>query len=70
MIHELIGIQNHRVKLIKGKDEIVLSPDQDEFFKANMHLNYGDLANNLNELIQSFKEKSKSQAKVESIEDM
>lgn len=70
MIHELIGIHNHRVKLVKGKDEIVLSPDQDEFFKANMHLNYGDLANNLNELINSFKDKSKSQAKVESIEDM
>lgn len=41
MIHELIGIQNHRVKLPGVKDEIVINPDQDEFFKANMFLNYG-----------------------------
>lgn len=27
MIHELIGISNHRVKLASVKDEIVLSPD-------------------------------------------
>ncbi len=52
------------------KEEIVINPDQDDFFRANMHLNYGDLGNNLNDLVQEFKEKSKSQAKVESIEDM
>jgi len=27
MIHELIGITNHRVKLPGVKDEIVISPD-------------------------------------------
>ena len=48
MIHELIGIQNHWVKLPGVKEEIVINPDQDEFFKANMFLNYGQLGDNLN----------------------
>ena len=41
MIHELIGITNHRVKLPGVKDEIVINPDHDDFFEANMYLNYG-----------------------------
>lgn len=70
MIHELIGITNHRVKLPGVKDEIVINPDHDDFFEANMYLNYGQLGDNLNNLVQDFKIKSQSQAKVESIEDM
>ena len=70
MIHELIGIQNHRLKLPGVKEEIVINPDVDEFFRENMYNNYGDLGNNLNTLVDEFKEKTKSQAKVESIEDM
>jgi vacuolar protein sorting-associated protein 45 len=69
MIHELIGINNHRVKLDSG-EEIVINPDQDEFFGKNMYKNYGEMAEELNRLVNEFKEKNKSQAKVESIEDM
>jgi len=69
MIHELIGINNHRVKLTSG-EEIVINPDQDEFFGKNMYKNYGEMAEELNRLVTEFKDKNKSQAKVESIEDM
>ena len=69
MIHEVIGINNHRVKL-DNKEEIVINPDQDEFFGKNMYKNYGEMAEELNKLVNEFKEKNNSQAKVESIEDM
>lgn len=69
MIHELIGINNHRVKLEIG-EEVVISPDQDEFLGKNMYKNYGEMAEELNKLVDEFKVKNKSQAKVESIEDM
>ena len=69
MIHEIIGINNHRVKL-ENKEEIVINPDQDEFFGKNMYKNYGEMAEELNKLVNEFKEKNNSQAKVESIEDM
>lgn len=69
MIHEIIGINNHRVKLSSG-EEIVISPDQDEFFGSVLYKNYGEMAEELNRLVNEFKEKNKSQAKVESIEDM
>lgn len=69
MIHEVIGINNHRVKLDNG-EEIVINPDQDEFFGRNMYKNFGEMAEELNKLVNEFKEKNNSQAKVESIEDM
>ena len=50
MVHELIGISNNRVDL-RGRpgvpsdfEQVVLSPEQDPFFAANLYLNYGDLA--------------------------
>lgn len=70
MIHELLTINNHRVKLANMKEEIVINQLEDDFFKKNMYNNYGDLGNNLNELVDEFKRKNKSQSKVESIEDM
>lgn len=69
MIHEMIGINNHRVKLTNG-EEIVINPDQDEFFGKNMYKNYGEMAEELNRLVSEFKLKHQSQAKVESIQDM
>jgi len=69
MIHEIIGIKNHRLKLEKG-EEIVINPDEDDFFGKNMYKNYGEMAEELNTLVNEFKLKNKSQAKVESIEDM
>ena len=36
----------------------------------NMYLNFGEIGNNIKDLMDDFQRKSKSQAKVESISDM
>ena len=76
MVHELLGIQNGRVDLSdvpgisKEQKEIVLSPDQDPFFKKNMYLNFGELGNTIKEYVDQYQSKTKSNANIESIEDM
>lgn len=76
MVHELLGINNNRVSLAKvpgiSKDlnEVVLSPEHDEFYAANMYLNFGEIGSNIKELMDEFQRKTKSQKKVESIADM
>ena len=75
-MHELIGIGNNRVSLAavpgiaKELQEIVLSPEHDEFYAANMYANYGDIGNNIKNLMDEFQAKSKGHQKVESIADM
>lgn len=76
MVHELLGIYNGRVDLSDVPDirpelkEIVLSQDQDPFFKKNMYLNFGDLGSNIKEYVQQYSSKSQSSASIESIADM
>ena len=76
MVHELLGIQNGRVDLSdvpgisREQKEIVLSPDQDPFFKKNMYLNFGELGNTIKEYVDQYQSKTKSNANIESIEDM
>ncbi|GFP80203.1 vacuolar protein sorting-associated protein 45 homolog [Phtheirospermum japonicum] len=49
MVHELIGIQDNKVDLrnigksTKDQEEVVLSSEQDTFFKAHMYENFGDI---------------------------
>ncbi|KAF4975624.1 hypothetical protein FZEAL_7615 [Fusarium zealandicum] len=76
MVHHLLGIQNGRVDLGDiaevGPDlkEIVLSPDQDPFFKKNMFLNFGDLGGNIKDYVGQFQSKTKNNENIESITDM
>ena len=76
MVHEILGIYNGRVDLSDVPDirpelkQLVLSQDQDPFFKKNMYLNFGDLGNNIKEYVEQFSSKSKSTASIESIADM
>lgn len=76
MVHELLGINNNRVSLgdapgvSKDLREVVLSAEHDEFYANNMYLNFGEIGNNIKELMEEFQKKSQSQAKVESIADM
>lgn len=76
MVHELIGIQNGKIDLKDVPDvrselkEIVLSQDQDPFFKKNMYLNFGDLGGNIKEYVEQYQSKTKSTASIESIADM
>lgn len=75
-MHELLGIQDNRVDLTKlpkvPKDlqEVVLSSQQDTFFKANMYENFGDLGANIKKLVDEFKVKAKSNQNIQSVQDM
>ncbi|KAI1375750.1 Sec1-like protein [Hypoxylon crocopeplum] len=76
MVHQLLGIHNGRVNLDDVPDvrpelkEIVLSPDQDPFFKKNMYLNFGDLGGNIKDYVEQYQSKTKNNANIESITDM
>jgi vacuolar protein sorting-associated protein 45 len=75
-VHELLGIHNGRVDLSDIPDvrpelkEIVLSQDQDPFFKKNMYQNFGDLGGNIKDYVSQYQSRTKSNAQIESIEDM
>ena len=76
MVHELLKISNGRVDLSDVPDirselkEIVLSQDQDPFFKKNMYLSFGDLGNTIKDYVEQYQSKTQSNAKLESIADM
>lgn len=76
MVHHLLGIQNGRVDLSDVPDirselrEVVLSQDQDPFFKKNMFLNFGDLGGSIKEYVEQYQSKTKTNADIESISDM
>ncbi|CAH9122520.1 unnamed protein product [Cuscuta epithymum] len=76
MVHELIGIQDNKVDLSsignfpKDQQEVVLSSEQDSFFKANMHENFGDIGMNIKQMVDVFQQVSKSNQNIQTIEDM
>ncbi|XP_020100533.1 vacuolar protein sorting-associated protein 45 homolog [Ananas comosus] len=76
MVHELIGIQDNKVDLRnignvpKDQQEVVLSSEQDEFFKANMLENFGDLGMNIKRMVDEFQQIAKSNQNIQTIEDM
>ena len=76
MVHELLGIQNGRVDLRDAPDirkelqEVVLSQDQDPFFKKNMFLNFGDLGGNIKDYVEQYQSRTKTSSNIESIADM
>lgn len=76
MVHELLGIHKGRVNLMDVPDirpelkEVVLSQDQDPFFKKNMYLNFGDLGGNIKDYVEQYQMKTKNSSNIESISDM
>ncbi|XP_057449525.1 vacuolar protein sorting-associated protein 45 homolog [Lotus japonicus] len=76
MVHELIGIEDNKVdlksigKLPKDQEEVVLSSEQDSFFKANMYENFGDIGMNIKRLVDEFQLVAKSNQNIQTVEDM
>ncbi|XP_021605093.1 vacuolar protein sorting-associated protein 45 homolog isoform X2 [Manihot esculenta] len=76
MVHELIGIKDNKVdlrsigKFPKDQEEIVLSSEQDAFFKANMYENFGDIGMNIKRLVDDFQQVAKSNQNIQTVEDM
>lgn len=75
-VHELLGIRNGRVDLSEVPDirpelkEIVLTADQDPFFKKNMYQNFGDLGSNIKDYVSQYQSRTKTNAEINSIADM
>jgi len=76
MVHELLGIHNNRVdmknvpSIRKELQEVVLSTDQDPFYKANIFKNFGDLGIAIKQLVDEFQVKTKNNQNIQSIADM
>lgn len=76
MVHELLGIHTGKVDLSGVPDvrselkEIVLSQDQDPFFKKTMYMNFGDLGGNIKDYVEQYQSRTQSNANIESIADM
>ncbi|PKY06865.1 vacuolar protein sorting-associated protein 45 [Aspergillus campestris IBT 28561] len=76
MVHELMGIHTGRVDLRDVPEirpelrEIVLSQDQDPFFKKNMYQNFGDLGQNIKEYVEQYQTKTQNTMNIDSIADM
>lgn len=76
MVHELIGIHDNKVdlsstgKLPKDQQEVVLSSEQDAFFKANMYENFGDIGMSIKRMVDDFQQVAKSNQNIQTIEDM
>ncbi|XP_065565674.1 vacuolar protein sorting-associated protein 45-like isoform X3 [Artemia franciscana] len=76
MVHELLAIKNNRVSLVncpgvsKEQQEVIMSPVYDEFYCNKMYANFGQIGQDIKNLMDDFQEKAKSHQKVESIGDM
>lgn len=71
MVHELIGINNSRCKLpTDKKGEIVLNPYNDDFFRNNKSVTFGDLGANIKKLVDKFAKEVKGARNIKNIEDM
>ncbi|KAK5097876.1 vacuolar protein sorting-associated protein 45 [Lithohypha guttulata] len=75
-VHELLGIHNGRVDLSEVPEirpelkEVVLTPDQDPFFKKNMYQNFGDLGSTIKDYVSQYQSRTKTNAEITSIDDM
>lgn len=47
--------------------EVVLSSEQDAFFKANMHENFGDIGMNIKKMVDDFQQVAKSNQNIQTI---
>eukprot|EP00850_Spirogloea_muscicola_P015858 SM000125S26063 [mRNA] locus=s125:179653:184533:+ [translate_table: standard] len=76
MLHELLGIHNNRVslrhlpKVPKDQEEVVVSVEQDAFFRANAYENFGDLGANIKKMVDEFQGAARSNQNISTIEDM
>jgi len=77
MVHDLIGINNNRVNLIdrpgiKNKElqEVVISCEQDDWFRKNMFSNFGELGENVKALVDEYGQKAKINQNINSLDDI
>lgn len=47
--------------------EVVLSSEQDAFFKANMYENFGDIGMNIKKMVDDFQQVAKSNQNIQTV---
>ncbi|KAL0369312.1 UNVERIFIED_CONTAM: Vacuolar protein sorting-associated protein 45, partial [Sesamum calycinum] len=57
-------------RIAQEASEVVLSSEQDAFFKANMYENFGDIGMNIKKMVDDFQQVAKSNQNIQTIEDM
>uniref|UniRef100_A0A0D3CW78 Uncharacterized protein n=1 Tax=Brassica oleracea var. oleracea TaxID=109376 RepID=A0A0D3CW78_BRAOL len=74
---DMSGLQDNKVDLRAigslSKDqqvEVVLSSEQDAFFKSNMYENFGDIGMNIKRMVDDFQQVAKSNQNIQTVEDM
>ncbi|KAJ2373081.1 vacuolar protein sorting-associated protein 45 [Coemansia sp. RSA 2607] len=76
LLNDLIGINNGRIDLSYMPDvrpeikDVMISQDQDTFFKQSQYLNFGDLGMSIKEFVDTYQSKTQSHHQIESISDM
>lgn len=50
-----------------SSQEVVLSSEQDAFFKANMYENFGDIGMNIKRMVDEFQQLAKSNQNIQTI---
>jgi hypothetical protein len=76
MVHELLGIKHglvdvsHVEGIREDMKQVVLSVQEDPFYKSNMFSNFGDLGLAIKSYLAEYQSRTHSQAKIESIADM
>lgn len=53
--------------IVMGWQEIVLSPESDQFYKQNMYANFGDLGVSIKQLVDEYQEKSQMNTSIQTI---
>ena len=73
MIHELIGVKNNIVEIIKESkhEKLVLSDFDDKFFKENLNNDFGEVASRIKDLVSKLSsEQTKLESNLDSIQDV
>eukprot|EP00753_Platysulcus_tardus_P006118 PLAT13992.4.p1 GENE.PLAT13992.4~~PLAT13992.4.p1 ORF type:complete len:593 (-),score=309.18 PLAT13992.4:232-1920(-) len=76
MVHELIGINNHRVSMshvpgIRSElRDVVLTPGEDDFFTTHMYSNFGELGVAVRRLLEGYKKEKALHTDISTVEDM
>lgn len=77
MIDELFDLKHNRINLVdapnrrpKDPKEMLISMENDQFFEENYYKNYGELGATLKLAVENLKNITKSQIRVETMEDM
>ncbi|CAN6931914.1 unnamed protein product [Brassica oleracea] len=80
---DISGLQDNKVDLraigslskdqqvvFPPRQEVVLSSEQDAFFKSNMYENFGDIGMNIKRMVDDFQQVAKSNQNIQTVEDM